>query len=392
MLAVRVPLPPPVITVCATRCEPLPVLVPAVGRFGRYNLSVLEPVSLPNLNADPLVSIIIPNFNNASFLEEAVVSALMQDYANTEVIVCDDGSTDDSLHLLQRLTSTFPRLTVVTKSNGGQASAVNTAFRSCRGRIVCFLDADDFYYAGKVTRVVQELRAAATAGFLFHRLDRVDRFGRPCGQVPLVPLLPSGWYASHVVTKGSSPIGIPVTSGLCLRREVADRIFPVSERVVYDLDEIIRRLALVTTRAISLDTPLAAYRIHGANFTSSPVAERLKRMLPVYEVIWRETEDYVRSLHGDDASTYPRLEDNIDHLLMMYAIKRTARREAEGNSLWQRIYDNKAFKSWPPSRRYFWLVASRAPAILFDAMVNLYWDSGQLKLQLARASHLFRTR
>lgn len=90
-----------------------------------------------------LVSIIINNYNYSQFLGEAIDSALSQTYPNTEVIVVDDGSTDNSQHLIA---SYATQILPLLKNNGGQASALNAGFRISRGEIIIFLDADDYLF------------------------------------------------------------------------------------------------------------------------------------------------------------------------------------------------------------------------------------------------------
>src|SRR4051812_487104 len=84
-----------------------------------------------------LVSVVVNNHDYGRFLAEAIDSALGQTYLHTEVIVVDDGSTDDSREIIAGYGS---RVTAVLKENGGQASAFNAAFRELRGEVVLFLD------------------------------------------------------------------------------------------------------------------------------------------------------------------------------------------------------------------------------------------------------------
>lgn len=87
-----------------------------------------------------LVSIIVNNYNYGRFLKEAVDSALNQTYPSTEVIVVDDGSTDNSRDIIAAYGN---QILPVLKENGGQASAFNAGFRVSHGEVVLFLDSDD---------------------------------------------------------------------------------------------------------------------------------------------------------------------------------------------------------------------------------------------------------
>ena len=93
-------------------------------------------------NKSPLVSILINNYNYAQYLSQAIDSALGQTYTNTEIIVVDDGSTDNSREIIN---SYGNQIISVLKENGGQASAINAGFAASKGDIICLLDADDIF-------------------------------------------------------------------------------------------------------------------------------------------------------------------------------------------------------------------------------------------------------
>jgi glycosyltransferase involved in cell wall biosynthesis len=88
----------------------------------------------------PLVSIVTPVYNMASFLEETIQSVLAQDYPFLEYIVMDGGSTDGTLEILKRYAG---RLQYISQADGGQCDAINQGFCRCRGEIFAFLCADE---------------------------------------------------------------------------------------------------------------------------------------------------------------------------------------------------------------------------------------------------------
>ena len=92
--------------------------------------------------ADPLVSAIIPTYNNASLVQEAVESVLKQTYTPVECIVVDDGSTDDTLHRLEKFGS---KITIVRQAHQGPAVARNAGIRLAHGDYIAFLDSDDLW-------------------------------------------------------------------------------------------------------------------------------------------------------------------------------------------------------------------------------------------------------
>ena len=104
------------------------------------------------MQANPLVSIITPSFNQAQFLEEAMRSVLEQDYPNLEYWVIDGKSKDGSLELIKRYSD---RLTGwVSEKDKGQADGINKGIERSKGEIVAWLNSDDRYLPGAVRNAV----------------------------------------------------------------------------------------------------------------------------------------------------------------------------------------------------------------------------------------------
>jgi len=113
-------------------------------------IAELRPVELRPLPAQPLVSILVSNYNYGRFIGDTIKSALDQTYSNIELIICDDGSTDDSVEIIERYARRDSRLQLIRKANGGQASGFNAAFAASRGEIIALLDSDDLFLPQKV--------------------------------------------------------------------------------------------------------------------------------------------------------------------------------------------------------------------------------------------------
>src|SRR6266436_6656458 len=130
----------------------------------KKQLNPLKPAALDPLPEQPLVSILISNYNYGAYLGEAIESALQQTYDKLEIVICDDGSTDGSPRILERYRSLDRRIRVVYQANGGQSLALNAAFHKSTGDIICLLDADDVFMPDKVRRVVEAFGAAPESG------------------------------------------------------------------------------------------------------------------------------------------------------------------------------------------------------------------------------------
>jgi hypothetical protein len=216
---------------------------------------------------NPLVTALIVNYNYGRFLAEAVDSALAQTYAPLEVLVVDDGSTDDSR---ARLAIYEGRIRTIFKSNGGQASGMNAGIAAARGEIICFLDSDDIWWPEKVAAVVESYRAA-DLGLVCHNLVE-------CGeQIPAErsdpgnpPPLPRGEIFADLARRALPWVFSP-TSALSLPAELARRITPFPEaewRICADNPLAFGAAYLAPVGAI--ERPLGYLRIHGKNVFSKP--------------------------------------------------------------------------------------------------------------------------
>lgn len=215
----------------------------------------------------PLVSIIINNYNYAAYLGAAIESALSQSYSNTEVIVVDDGSTDQSRTIIQHYGD---RIIPILKPNGGQASAFNAGFAASRGEFICFLDSDDLLVSDRVSIELQALLDHPDAGWSYHQLSFVDRSGLPLASSP--PSLPEAIYPFDLRqemqqgTLNQIPLPLPGTDGYLYRRSHLQKILPMPEGEGVSLnDSYLQYASFALSKGIALTAQLHQQRIHGNN-------------------------------------------------------------------------------------------------------------------------------
>jgi len=111
----------------------------------------------------PLVSVIIPSYNSAAFLPDSIESVLRQTYTQREVIVVDDGSSDNTADVIHPY---LDRITFIAKANGGPASARNAGLRVARGVFLGFLDADDYWHEEKLDRQMAVMLSRPEVGLV----------------------------------------------------------------------------------------------------------------------------------------------------------------------------------------------------------------------------------
>ncbi|MFT3743224.1 MAG: glycosyltransferase [Pyrinomonadaceae bacterium] len=115
----------------------------------------------------PLVSVIVPAFNEAKVIVRTIESLLASDYPNFEIIVVDDGSTDGTFELTKKTFADNPKVSVYQKENGGKAEALNFGWRKASGEIIIGLDADTMFTSGTIAALAHRFadeRIGAVAG------------------------------------------------------------------------------------------------------------------------------------------------------------------------------------------------------------------------------------
>lgn len=120
-----------------------------------------------------IVSVIIPAYQSAQTLPRAIASALAQDYGDLNIVVVDDGSTDNTEEVISDLATNDKRITYLRQPNKGPASARNAGVRVAEGELIAFLDADDEWLPNKLKKQVDILRANVEIDLVF--TDSVEK-------------------------------------------------------------------------------------------------------------------------------------------------------------------------------------------------------------------------
>ena len=232
--------------------------------------------------AQPLVTVLIDTYNHERFIEEAVVSALEQDFprADMEILVVDDGSTDRTPEILRKFE---PYLRVLRKANGGQASAFNAGISEARGEIVAFLDGDDWWARNKLNRVVETLDANPSVGLVGNGIVIVREDG-----FEQMETLRDGFSFQANTVDGARLFRVRRsfmgTSRMTIRAGSLRTIGRVPEDIVIEADEYLFTLAAVLSPVRILPEALTYYRQHDANLYQIAQTDR-QRMTRKQRVI-----------------------------------------------------------------------------------------------------------
>jgi glycosyltransferase involved in cell wall biosynthesis len=205
----------------------------------------------------PKVSVVIPAYNSENLIAETIESVFNQTYQNYEIIAVDDGSTDGTLNVLRRYT---PRVKVLTKQNGGPASARNLAIQNSSGEYIAFLDNDDLWVEGKLEEQVAFLDSHTDIGLLF---SEALMFSQENGERRILRKI--GYTVDptfYLLLFGNF---IPSCT-VVIRRACVDKVGLLNESLIGTDDyEYWMRIARAFPMA-AIPKPLAYYRIHEGNY------------------------------------------------------------------------------------------------------------------------------
>jgi glycosyltransferase involved in cell wall biosynthesis len=221
------------------------------------------------------VSVVIPTHNFGRYIEESVASVLAQDVAGLEVIVVDDGSSDDTAERLARIRD--PRLRTIRLEHVGVGAARNHGLSVARGRYLAFLDADDRWRPSKLRRQLLLLDNEPTVGFVFTNFVRFDEQGfHGETQFDLVPVLssaptrPSAEGDGHVIVDDTFCTLAPLpqlpcwTQTLVVRADLVRGVqFPADMKLSQDLYYVL--CVYDVANGAYIDEPLVEVRRHAGN-------------------------------------------------------------------------------------------------------------------------------
>ncbi len=244
-----------------------------------------DPAGHASARGRPSIAAVVLNYNYGQYIREAVDSLLGQHTPFDEILVVDDGSTDDSAAVLDALPDT---VRVVRKENGGQLSAAVAALPLIWSEYVYFLDADDRALPHLVTRVADEL--AGDPVKVQFPLQSVSADLEPTGSV--FPTFPAG-YDSAGMRRDNAVLGFyvcPPTSGNVYRREDLVKL-PLEELDQRDfIDGPPTLVQPYLGAVVCLPEPLAQYRLHDRNHSSwpRPTVEQLESEISWFTRRWHE--------------------------------------------------------------------------------------------------------
>ena len=211
----------------------------------------------------PRVSVMIPAHNAAAFIREAVDSVLSQTHRADEIIVVDDGSTDDTVAMLSAYGAA---IRVMRQPQRGVSAARNAGIQAASGELIAFLDADDVWLPDKLTRQMAVFASDPETDAVYGHAEQFYS-----------PEIEPGFWRRIRTQPGLLPA--PVPSAMLIRRTAFDRVGPFDPRLGIGVEiDWFARLTEGQLVVVMLPEVVFRRRLHRSNFSIRPADERLERV------------------------------------------------------------------------------------------------------------------
>ncbi len=249
----------------------------------------------------PLVSVIITNYNYEDFILHAIDSALVQTYENIEVIIVDDGSSDNSRMIISDYARKDSRVCPIFQSNSGQAAATNVGILASKGEFVAFLDADDIWYPDKLKKQLP-LFEDSSVGVVYSSASIIDLSGNPYDEMITKRIDKAENFLNSIILDNF----IPFTSAVVRKQFFAKAgMLNAQYRVCTDYD-LWLRLAKFCRFDCILEQ-LVGYRAKPGSLSGNPV-EMFKVSREITDIFFRQNSSLFdkKFIRNERAVSYSR--------------------------------------------------------------------------------------
>jgi glycosyltransferase involved in cell wall biosynthesis len=313
------------------------------------------------------VSVIISNYNYERYLPAAIESVLAQTYRDIELVIVDDGSTDDSRSIITNYQQKSPdQIKAIFQENQGQGAAFNTAFAASGSEIIAFLDADDIWMPHKIQRIIDVFDKSPDIVGVMHWLNLIDGNDNLASGEG-VRWLPNGDLASIILDTGHA-WNYPPTSGLAYRRSSLQKVLPMdAAKWRLCADGCLVYCTAFMGRVVGIPEVLASYRIHGSNNHANPTitVEKQLRSLEGVEMTNRYLNNFLESINYPDRVNLAR---NLQYRQSRYYLQKKL--DISESLEISKLILEWPFYSWKDRVKYLSRFWAKSVSFLYQSMVT----------------------
>jgi len=239
----------------------------------------------------PLVSVVTANYNQGQFLQQAIESVLNQDYENLELIVVDDGSTDEATGPVLEMFADHPQITIIKQANAGQTVAKNVGLKAAKGDFIGFCDSDNAWMPGKLNRQLEAYRQNPDVGVVYGDIILIDDQGND------LPTPPKQRFSGKITGKLLSDNFVTFNTTL-IPHHIIKEVKGFDESLSMGIDYDLWLRISVNYDFLHLNEDLVRYRIWGGQM-SHRTGERLDNFFRLME---KFLENNPQSVSSSDVS------------------------------------------------------------------------------------------
>ncbi|AMN47457.1 hypothetical protein ACG33_10156 [Steroidobacter denitrificans] len=287
---------------------------------------------MKSLGAAPAVSVVVAAYNPGRYVEAAVRSVLEQSMPDLEIIVVDDGSTDNTAAVVESFMHD-PRVHLIRQKNAGQPRAKNAGLRAARGRFIAFCDADDLWVKDKLEKQLPAFDSDARIGVVYSQVATIDPEGRRTGEI--TGNGPSGDVIDKLFVENFVPFGSAI-----VRKDVLDTLGLFDEDLAMGIDWDLWLRVAVHWRFCFIREPLYLYRVWPGQMS--------RNWRGRYEHAFRIMKKFINNNPGLLSKRVIRrayADSHVEHGICC-AILGGLKREAALNYLYAIRTDPRFFRAW----------------------------------------------
>lgn len=247
-----------------------------------------------------LVSIIIPVYNSEKFLKESLESVINQTYKNIEIICVDDGSTDDSLKILEQFSSD---IIIISQENHGLSSAINSGVSKMKGKWFKWFSPDDVMYPNTIESLVNEAKNHSDNTIIYSNWDIIDDSGKILREFHESNYNDLSNFDYNIRLLDGQQINVNTTlipSHLFEKIKIRD----LDDPVAIDYDFFLNCALLLDTKFHLVSKPLVKYRIHSNQLSHKNISKTILYITEIKNEILQQLDEPLRNRYDYELKQY----------------------------------------------------------------------------------------